>query len=192
MKKKLIIYLLSTVIFIFVVVTTLFTSIFNYEYQQNLKEKLQMNNNMIIRLLQSNNLRDTQKFFMENLESSQLRVTYADKNGKVIYDSFVSGETMDNHNDRQEIIDARKSGSGFTVRYSKSTDQNMMYFATTFGDGFIIRSSMPLEIVNGLGSKYFKLYILAIIFSAIMSIWFSLKLSHIIVKPITEDRKSVV
>lgn len=186
MKKKLIIYLLSTVIFIFVVVTTLFTSIFNYEYQQNLKEKLQMNNNMIIRLLQSNNLRDTQKFFMENLESSQLRVTYADKNGKVIYDSFVSGETMDNHNDRQEIIDARKSGSGFTVRYSKSTDQNMMYFATTFGDGFIIRSSMPLEIVNGLGSKYFKLYILAIIFSAIMSIWFSLKLSHIIVKPITD------
>ena len=186
MKKKLLIYLLSTVIFIFVVVTALFTSIFNYEYQQNLKGKLQMNNNMIIRLLQSNNLRDTQKFFMENLESSQLRVTYVDKNGKVIYDSFVSGETMDNHNDRQEIIDSRKSGSGFTVRYSKSTDRNMMYFATTFGDGSIIRSSMPLEIVNGLGSKYFKLYILAIIFSAIMSIWFSLKLSHIIVKPITD------
>ncbi|MBU3091951.1 cell wall metabolism sensor histidine kinase WalK [Clostridium sp. CM028] len=186
MKKKLLIYLLSTVIFIFVVVTALFTSIFNYEYQQNLKGKLQINNNMIIRLLQSNNLRDPQKFFMENLESSQLRVTYVDKNGKVIYDSNISGETMDDHNDRQEIKDARKSGSGFTVRYSKSTDRNMMYFATTFGDGFIIRSSMPLEIVNGLGSKYFKLYILAIIFSAIMSIWFSLKLSYIIVKPITD------
>ena len=61
-----------------------------------------------------------------------------------------------------------------------------MYFATAFDDGYIIRSSMPLKIVNGLGSKYFKFYILAIIFSAIMSIWFSLKLSHIIVKPITD------
>ena len=186
MKKKLVIYLLSTVIFIFVVVTVLFVSIFNYEYQQNIKGKLQTNNNMIISLLQSNNLRDQQKFFTENLSSSELRVTYIDIQGKVIYDSSLNGESMDNHNDRQEIIEARKSGSAFTVRYSKSTENNMMYFATAFGDGFIIRSSMPLKIVNGLGSKYFKFYIVAIIFSAVLSIWFSLKLSYIIVKPITD------
>ncbi|MBU3141953.1 two-component system histidine kinase PnpS [Clostridium sp. CF012] len=186
MKKKLVVYLLGTVIFIFIVVTALFVSIFNYEYQQNLKDKLQINNNMIISLLQSNNLRDTKKFFTKNLANSQLRVTYIDKKGKVIYDSTVNQETMGNHNDRQEIIVARKSGSGFTMRYSNSTEKNMMYFATTFGDGLIIRSSMPLKIVNGLGSKYFKFYILAIFFSALMSIWFSLKLSYIIVKPITD------
>lgn len=186
MKKKLVIYLLSTVIFIFVVVTVLFVSIFNYEYQQNIKGKLQTNNNMIISLLQSNNLRDQQKFFTENLVSSELRVTYIDMQGKVTYDSTVNGETLDNHNDRQEIIEARKTGTGFAVRYSKSTEKNMMYFATIFGDGFIIRSSMPLKIINGLGSKYFKFYIVAIIFSAILSIWFSLKLSYIIVKPITD------
>lgn len=186
MKKKLVIYLLSTVIFIFVVVTVLFISIFNYEYQQNLKDKLEINNNMIISLLQSNNLRDPERFFTENLANSELRVTYIDKKGKVIYDSTINGETMDNHNDRQEIIEARKSGSGFTMRYSKSTEKNMMYFATAFDEGFIIRSSMPLKVVNGLGSKYFKFYILAIIFSTLMSIWFSLKLSYIIVKPITD------
>jgi len=186
MKKKLVIYLLSTVIFIFVVVTVLFVSIFNYEYQENLKDKLETNNNMIISLLKSNNLRDHQKFFTENLSNSGIRVTYIDKNGKVIYDSTVNGETMDNHNNRQEIIEARKSGSGFTVRYSKTTEMSMMYFATAFDDGLIIRSSMPLKIVSGLGSKYFKFYIIAIIFSAVMSIWFSLKLSHIIVKPITD------
>jgi len=186
MKKKLVIYLLSTVIFIFIVVTALFVSIFNYEYQQNLKDKLQINNNMIISLLQSNNLRDHEKFFMENLAHSELRVTYVDKIGKVIYDSSVNGEIMENHNKRQEIVEARKSGSGFSIRYSTSTEKNMMYFATAFNDGFIIRSSMPLKIVNGLGSKYFKFYIIAIIFSALMSIWFSLKLSYIIVKPITD------
>ena len=186
MKKKLVIYLLSTVIFIFVVVTTLFVSIFNFEYQQNLKDKLETNNNMIISLLKSNNLRDHEKFFVENLAGSELRVTYIDKKGRVIYDSSVNGETMDNHNDREEIIEARKNGSGFKVRYSKSTEKNMMYFSTAFDDGFIIRSSMPLKIVNGLSSKYFRFYIIAIIFSAIMSIWFSLKLSYIIVKPITD------
>ncbi|MBU3126277.1 cell wall metabolism sensor histidine kinase WalK [Clostridium sp. FP2] len=186
MKKKLVIYLLSTVIFIFAIVTVLFVSIFNYEYQQNLKDKLEINNNMIINLLKSNNLRDQEKFFVENLAHSELRVTYIDKKGKVIYDSSVNAETMGNHNDRQELIEARKSGSGFSVRYSSSTEKNMMYFATTFDDGLIIRSSMPIEIVNGLGSKYFKLYILAILFCAIMSIWFSLKLSYIIVKPITD------
>ncbi|MCB2298395.1 two-component system histidine kinase PnpS [Clostridium tagluense] len=186
MKKKLVIYLLSTVIFIFAIVTVLFVSIFNYEYQQNLKDKLEINNNMIINLLKSNNLRDQEKFFVENLAHSELRVTYIDKKGKVIYDSSVNAETMGNHNDRQELIEARKSGSGFSVRYSSSTEKNMMYFATTFDDGLIIRSSMPIEIVNGLGSKYFKLYILAILFCGIMSIWFSLKLSYIVVKPITD------
>ena len=186
MKKKLVIYLLSTVIFIFVVVTALFISIFNYEYQQNLKDKLQINNKMIISILQSNNLRDPEKFFEENLANTQLRVTYVDKNGKVIYDSSITGETMDNHNGRQEIIEARKSGNGFTQRYSVSTHNNMMYFATSFGDGHIIRSSMPIKIVNGLDSKYFKFYIIAIIFSALMSILFSIKLSFIIVKPITD------
>ena len=186
MKKKLVIYLLSTVIFIFVVVTALFASIFNYEHMQNLKDKLRLNNNMIISLLQSNNLKDYHKFFTENLSSSELRVTYIDKNGKVIYDSTVNGEITDNHNNREEIIEARESGSGFIMRHSKSTDKDMIYFATTFKDGFIIRSSMPFEIVNGLGSRYFKFYILAIIFSAAMSIWFSLKLSYIIVKPIRD------
>ncbi|MGH4122648.1 MAG: two-component system histidine kinase PnpS [Clostridium sp.] len=186
MKKKLVVYLLSTVIFIFAVVTVIFVSIFNYEYQQNLKDKLQINNNMIISLLQSDNLRDQEKFFVENLGHSELRVTYIDKKGKVIYDSAANAETMVNHNDRQELIEARKSGSGFSMRYSTSTEKNMMYFATVFGEGLIIRSSMPLEIVNGLGSKYFKFYILAILFCAVMSIWFSLKLSYIIVKPITD------
>ena len=184
MKKKLLIYLLSTVIFIFVVVTALIVSIFNYEYQDNLKDKLQKNNNMIISLLQSNNLKDQKVFFTQNLANSELRVTYVDKNGKVISDSTLDEETMDNHNERIEIVKARKSGSGFTIRYSKSTQKQMMYFATVYGDGYIIRSSMPLKIVNGLSSKYFKFYILAIIFSAVMSIWFSLKLSYIIVKPI--------
>lgn len=186
MKKKLLIYLLCTVIFIFAVVTVLFISIFNYEYQQNLKDKLQLNNNMIISLIQSNNLRDPKKFFTENLANSELRVTYIGKTGKVIYDSTINGETMDNHNDRQEIIEARKSGSGFTMRYSKTVEKNMMYFATAFDGGLIIRSSMPLKIVNGLGSKFFNFYLLAIFFSALMSIWFSLKLSYIIVKPITD------
>jgi len=186
MKKKLLIYLLSTVIFIFVVVTTLFVYIFNYEYQQNFKNKLQTNNNVIISLLQSNNLKDTEKFFTNNLANSEMRVTYVDKNGKVIYDSTINAETLDNHNAREEIIKARKSGSGFTMRYSKTTKVNMMYFATSFGDGLIIRSSMPLKSVNGLESKYFWYYILAIIFSTVVSIWFSLKLSNIIVKPITD------
>lgn len=186
MKNKLMIYLLSTVIFIFIVVTALFASIFNYENQQNLKNKLEINNDMIISLLQSNNLKDPEKFFRENLANSQLRVTYVDKVGKIIYDSAINGEIMENHNDRQEVIEARKSGSGFTARYSKTTQENMMYFATAFGDGFIIRSSMSLEVSNGLGSKYFKFYLVAIIFSALMSIWFSLKISHILLKPITD------
>ena len=146
MKKKLLLYLLSTVIFVFVVVTALIVSIFNYEYQENLRDKLQINNNMIISLLKSNNLKDHQMFFTENLKSSQLRVTYINKNGKVLYDSSVDSRTMGNHNGREEIIKARRNGTGSIIRYSATTKNNMMYFATKFGDDLIIRSSNPIKI----------------------------------------------
>jgi len=35
-----------------------------------------------------------------------MRVTYIDKKGKVIYDSSINAETLDNHNAMEEVIKA--------------------------------------------------------------------------------------
>ena len=45
----------------------------------------------------------------------ELRITWVDKDGTVIYDNDVDPATLDNHKDRPEIRDALKSGSGEVV-----------------------------------------------------------------------------
>ena len=61
-----------------------------------------------------------------------IRETYIDKNGNVLSDSIADSKTMDNHNARKEVIDARKNGTGFSIRYSITTGSSTLYFATCF------------------------------------------------------------
>lgn len=74
-----------------------------------------------------------------------LRVTLIDSNGDVIFDN--NDRTpfpTTNHNDRPEVKDARKYGSGHaSERHSESDDVNYFYSATDAGDGKIIRSAAP-------------------------------------------------
>ena len=48
------------------------------------------------------------------------RITLIDQNGDVLYDSKEDEITLENHNDRPEVIAARKNGSGKEVRKSDS------------------------------------------------------------------------
>jgi two-component system phosphate regulon sensor histidine kinase PhoR len=93
---------------------------------------------------------------------------------------------MDNHNQRKEIIEARKFGNGYSVRFSKSLKKTMMYYASSLKDGYVIRSSMPMEVVTGFEGKYLKYYLIVLIIVFSISVIFSSKLSYVIVKPIKD------
>lgn len=74
-----------------------------------------------------------------------LRMTIIDKAGTVIYDN--NDKTpfpTTNHNNRPEIIEARKYGVGNSVRrHSLSDNTNYFYSATLAPDGNVIRSAAP-------------------------------------------------
>ncbi len=91
---------------------------------------------------------------------------------------------MDNHNERKEIIDSRKYKNGYSIRFSDTLKRNMIYYATAFNDGSIIRSSMPIEFINNIDKKYFYYYISIVFLIMIIAILFSIKFSNIIVLPI--------
>jgi two-component system, OmpR family, phosphate regulon sensor histidine kinase PhoR len=188
MKKKLMQSILSVLIISVVVLTVFFIKIINNQYNQNVRNRLEKNNQFIISILSTNNVLDNQIFFKNNLSNLEMRVTYIDKSGKVLMDSVADNETMDNHNNRIEVIEAREKGTSYSIRYSSSVNKNMLYVATLFNDGYIIRSSMPVNFINSFENKYIKYYIIALICVILAAAIISSRLSQVILKPIKDLR----
>lgn len=189
MKKKLMISMLGTLVFSFVIMTTLFVIIVNHQYIENMKQILKINNDIIINTIQEKNDKDRSIFFKNNFKNGIIRETYIDKNGKVLSDSAVSEKYLENHNSRKEVQEARSNGTGYSIRFSHTIGRSTIYFATLTKDGHVVRSAMNMQIVRGFESNYFKYYIIIVVLSIIISILFVTKLSKSIVKPLKELEK---
>lgn len=186
MKKKLMFSMLSTLLFSLAIMTILFIVIENQEYLQNMKQTLKVNNKLIINVLKNEKLEDRKIFFKNNFTNEMIRETYIGKDGVVLSDSIGEAKTMDNHNSRKEVMDARKYGEGFSIRYSITTGYSTLYFATVFDDGFVVRSAITMQTIKGIENNYFKYYMLIMFFSVLISIIFASKMSQSIVKPIKD------
>lgn len=184
MRKKILLYTFLTLLLLITIFTFLFQYIMNIQYVENTKLNLKNNNDFIIKVLKDNDIQDKEFFLKENL--SNMRITYIDTTGKVLSDSVVDSETMDNHNQRSEVVDARKYGTGSSLRFSLSTGTQRLYFATKLDNGYVIRTSIPTKIISGLEWKYIKYYILIIFLSLLLSFLLSVKLSRIFTKPIDD------
>jgi len=186
MKKKILASMLASVVFSLIISTTLIILVANFEYVQNVKENLKTNNELIINIFQSDEIKNKQEFFKKYIKSKEIRQTLIDKNGYVLGDSVVDSETMDNHNNRPEVMEARKSGTGYSIRLSKTTNKETLYFATSFFDGTIVRSAIPMKIINGFEMTYIKYYIFVMLIVLLVTLLFSSKLAYAIVKPIKD------
>ncbi|MCD4652512.1 cell wall metabolism sensor histidine kinase WalK, partial [bacterium] len=105
------------------------------------------------------------------------RITIIDNSGQVLGDSQKNPETMDNHNSRPEVIEARKTGKGISRRYSATLDKEMIYLALPMenvpGTIRIVRISMPLEEVSDAFMKAYLHVAVGIMLIAIAAIFVS-------------------
>ncbi len=69
----------------------------------------------------------------------ELRVTWIDEDGTVLYDNDVTSDTMENHYDRPEFKEALASGEGETVRRSDTMNENTYYYAILLENGTVLR-----------------------------------------------------
>ena len=78
---------------------------------------------------------------------NDLRLSVISPDGKIIYDNSLDSLPSDNHLRREEIAEALKTGTGFTVRrHSNSTGESYFYSATKGRDGLIIRTAVPYSL----------------------------------------------
>ena len=73
------------------------------------------------------------------------RMTVIAPDGTVLLDSRAVADTLENHAERPEIVEALQSGSGESLRYSDTLRTEMFYFAVMLDDGNILRMAKPVS-----------------------------------------------
>lgn len=183
MKKKIITLVVITVIFALVIVTSCFIGLVNVSTIKDAKETLAIYNECVAR----EDYKDSKLLSLYKFKDNLVRFTVINKEGEVIFDNEIA--KLDNHNNRQEIIDAFKNGSGSSVRYSASLSTSMVYVATKIDDNTVIRSSVPVNNIRVFTSGTLKYYIAIILLVFVLSLFLAVKLVKIIVYPINELQK---
>ena len=183
MKKKIITLVVITVIFALVIVTSCFIGLVNISTIKDAKETLAIYNECVVR----EDYKDSKLLSLYKFKDNLVRFTVINKEGEVIFDNEIT--KLDNHNNRQEIIDAFKNGSGSSVRYSESLSTSMVYVATKIDDNTVIRSSVPVNSIRVFTSGTLKYYIAIILLVFVLSLFLAIKLVKIIVYPINELQK---
>lgn len=183
MKKKIITLVVITVIFALVIVTSCFIGLVNISTIKDAKETLAIYNECVAR----EDYKDSKLLSLYKFKDNLVRFTVINKDGDVIFDNEIA--KLDNHNNRQEIIDAFKNGSGSSVRYSASLSTSMVYVATKIDDNTVIRSSVPVNNIRVFTSGTLKYYIAIILLVFVLSLFLAVKLVKIIVYPINELQK---
>lgn len=69
----------------------------------------------------------------------ELRVTWIDADGTVLYDNDATAEKLANHADRPEIKEAFQMGSGESVRTSDTLNMNTFYYAILLKNKTVLR-----------------------------------------------------
>lgn len=103
-----------------------------------------------------------------------MRVTVIGKGGKVLFDNRVSElDSVVNHYDRPEIIEAKAKGTGYDIRTSKTTGAKYFYFARHTPEGYV-RVAMPYSANTEMllaSDRGFVLFVVLLFVVAMFFLW---------------------
>ena len=113
-----------------------------------------------------------------------VRVTWIGTDGNVLYDS--EAETLENHSDRPEDIDAVKTGEGKSVRKSDTLSKRIFYYAMRLEDGTVIRIAKEAESIWTIFVSALPIIIGLTVLLYVMCYFLSKHLTAKLVKPVEE------
>lgn len=120
--------------------TVLGTTLVYYNlFQRQVKNDLAITT----KLLRDTNYFENTEVDVSNLDLStdvkELRITWVDSDGTVLYDNDATATDLSNHLDRPEIQEALENGYGEITRVSDTMNHNTIYYALLLDNGTVLR-----------------------------------------------------
>ena len=111
--------------------------------------------------------------YLKGLSSSDFRLTWVGEDGAVLWDTRTPAESLANHKDREEILQAMEQGHGNSARFSDTLTVKTLNWGARLSDGTVLRISAQRLTVLALAIEMLQpvcvLVLTAIILSAVLA-----------------------
>lgn len=168
-----------------VLASTISTTIVYYNlFQRQIRNDLSVS----AKLLKDTHYFETSDINPDNIDLStdirELRVTWVDTDGTVLYDNDASTTALGNHSDRPEIQEAFENGVGECVRRSDTMNKNTFYYAVLLDNKTVLRVSTEAGSIWSVFLAVSPMIMLIVIIIVVVCIALSHMLTRQLIAPI--------
>ena len=187
--------LMVSYVLLVVLITAVFYLFFELNLQNTFVEESRaslMNQAALVDLLVEKEGQLSQPLAVKIGSSVKARVTLIAADGRVIGDSDISREHVDelqNHLDRPEVQAALKDGSGSAVRSSATLRRDMLYVAHSVdagGASGVVRLALPLDYLARATRSMHNLLGIVALLTVVAAVMLSYLLSNVTSRPLRE------
>lgn len=168
-----------------VLASTISTTIVYYNlFQRQIRNDLSVS----AKLLKDTHYFETSDINPDNIDLStdirELRVTWVDTDGTVLYDNDASTSALGNHSNRPEIQEAFENGVGECVRRSDTMNKNTFYYAVLLDNKTVLRVSTEAGSIWSVFLAVSPMIMLIVIIIVVVCIVLSHMLTRQLIAPI--------
>jgi len=124
--------------------------------------------------------------YLRNITTKDFRITWIDGNGTVLFDTQADLATMDNHAEREEIMEALAYGKGTSQRYSDTLTTIMLYSAVRMENGTVLRIAAAQDSVLALLLDVLLPMLLIFAAAVLVSLFLAKAMAKKIVDPLND------
>ena len=170
--------------FIAIIVTMAFMlAVFYSVFRKQVMEDLRLE----AEVLKNSDIFSDDKEMKADFKVADLRITWIDVNGGVLFDNDANIGAMNNHASRPEVEEALKTGHGKAIRRSATMDANTYYYAIRLDDGSVLRVCQEAGNLSSLMQSAIPVVLLVIV----VMILFSVIVTHFMTKKIIAPIESM-
>ena len=116
----------------------------------------------------------------------ELRMTWIDSDGTVLFDNDNSAVSLENHRDRPEVREAIESGEGESVRRSDTMNMDTYYYAVLLEDGTVLRVSAEARNIFSMFMSVFPAILLIVVLVLLICVAVARLLTRQLLAPIEQ------
>lgn len=135
MKRKINIQLIGIAIIAIIATMLMMTAVFYELFKEQVEEDLRINAG----ILKGSGTFQEEYINSLRIDMNDLRITWIESDGTVLYDNDADAGTMENHIGRPEVKGALKDGHAQAVRKSRTLNKSTFYYAIRLYDGSVLR-----------------------------------------------------
>lgn len=180
LRKKINIRLIGIALIAILVTLVGVTSIYYYLFENQVKKDL----HILADTLVDSGVFQKEKIEELSFESEEVRVTWVDDDGTVMYDSWTDVAGMENHMERPEIKAAFEKGRGDSIRRSDTLDMNTYYYALRIEDGTVVRVAIHASSGTSIFMSAMPIVVCIILLVVLLCVFLADYLTKSLVNPI--------